>query len=151
MVSRAYNGFPATYRDKQGGRVYREFRSGKQIRPDTCRLCGLKDYEATVQAHNEDYHEPDTFIGICFYCHMAVHKRFDSLKRWQKWRELVSSGWQPPRNRDYRIFIKVWDDILAVSNQNPQTTDYSNWAWTLTDYEPDLYSPRAAELGLPPL
>lgn len=144
MVSKAYNGFPAAYRDKQGGAVYKAFKSGALDRPNVCVMCGLTADQATVHAHNEDYHEPDTYVGLCYYCHMAVHKRFDNLRNWYQWRDLVCSGWQPPRNRDYRIFIRVWDNLPALTSQ----PDHTNWAWTLTDHEPDLYTPRLAELGL---
>lgn len=140
MVSKAYNGFPAQYRDKQGGKIYKAFKSGELTRPDTCIMCGLTAKEATIHAHNEDYHNPDTFVGVCYYCHMAVHKRFSSLQKWYKWRELVCTGWQPPRNRDYRVFVTVWDGILRVTGPEMQKDNYLNWSWTLPDEEPDLYS-----------
>lgn len=146
MVSKAYNGFPAKYRDKQGGEVYKAFRSGQLTRPDTCVMCGLTAQEATVHAHNEDYHEPLTFVGLCYFCHMAVHKRFDSLPRWYRWRELVCTGWQPPRNRDYRVFIAVWDKILTKPKPQLETPHYRNWSWLLPDQEPDLYTERAGLL-----
>ena len=146
MVSKAYNGFPATYRDKQGGAVYKAFKSGALLRPTVCVMCNLTADQATVHAHNEDYHEPDTYVGLCFFCHMAVHKRFSNLNNWYRYRDLVCSGWQPPRNRDYRIFIRVWDNLPALTSQPV----FTNWSWILPDSEPDLYTPRLTELGLSP-
>lgn len=146
MVSKAYNGFPAKYRDQQGGAVYKAFRSGEMKRPDTCVMCGLTADKATVHAHNEDYHEPLTFVGLCYFCHMAVHKRFDNLPTWYRWRELVCTGWQPPRNRDYRIFIEVWNKLLKYDKPELKPEHYRNWSWLLPDHEPDLYTERAGLL-----
>lgn len=151
MVSRAYNGFSAAYRDKQGGKVYKAFRDGKLERPTECTICHLTTKDgATIQAHNEDYHEPFTFIGICFYCHMAVHKRFGTgLNAWHEYRAAVTRGWQPPRGRDYRRFSDFWATLQAgLQLPHPNEPDYSNWSWLLPDHEPDLYTERAREQGL---
>ncbi len=148
MASKAYNGFSAAYRQKQGGAVYKAFTEGRILRPTSCLLCGLKVEDgATIHAHNEDYHEPFDFIGICFCCHMAVHKRFDNLPAWHVWQKNVSSGWKPPRTRDYRVFIKVFESLKPVDN----TPDFTNWAYLLLDTEPDLYTERANQGGLFPL
>lgn len=70
-------------------------------------------------------------------CHMAVHKRFSNLKTWYAWREATLSGWQPPKNRDYRVFAQVWDTF----KQEPiGEVDKSHWAFKLLDVEPDLYN-----------
>lgn len=148
MVSRPYNGFPAAFRDKVGGRVYRAFKSGKIKRPTECIMCHLTVEDgATIQAHNEDYHEPYTYVGICFYCHMAIHKRFGrGLPAWKKYRAAVIRGWQPPRNRDYRRFAEWWETLegsTALAAKEPSDPDYGNWSWLLPDVEPDLYTERA--------
>lgn len=148
MVARPYNGFPAAYRDKQGGAVYKAFRNGTLERPTQCVACSLTTQDgATIQAHNEDYHEPLEFVGICFYCHMAIHKRFNSLDLWRRYRQLVSRGWQPPRGRDYRKFIYLWEALERVPMPNTPA-DYRNFLWLLADNEPDLYTERAIQLGL---
>ena len=142
MVSKAYNGFSAQYRDKQGGQVYKAFKKGELKRPDTCTMCKLTEAQATIHAHNEDYHEPLTFVGLCYFCHMAVHKRFESTPRWYRWRDLICTGWQPPRNRDYRVFADVWQSILKQPQPELKKEDYINWSWTLPDHEPDLFTGR---------
>ncbi len=145
MVSKTYNGFPAAYRDKQGGAVYKAFRAGELSRPTQCIICNLNtDDGATIQAHNEDYHEPLQFVGICFCCHMAIHKRFSNLPQWKIWRARATSGWKPPRTRDYRVFIKVFETLKPADN----TPDYSNWSYLLSDTEPDLYTERANQDSL---
>lgn len=151
MVAKPYNGFPAAYRDKQGGAVYKAFRDGTRERPTKCIACNLTTNDnATIQAHNEDYHEPLEYVGICFYCHMAIHKRFSDLNRWRIYRNLVCRGWQPPRGRDYRRFAELWAKLPIAENMLESPPDYRNWLWLLADNEPDLYTERARERGLVP-
>jgi hypothetical protein len=145
MASKPYNGFPAAFRERQGGAVYKAFREGRIQRPTECIICGITSADgATIQAHNEDYYEPFDYVGICFCCHMAIHKRFSNLTQWRRWRASATSGWKPPRTRDYRIFIKVFEALRDTDN----TPDYTNWSYLLPDREPDLYTERANQSGL---
>lgn len=139
MAGNPYNGFPAGYRDKQGRKVYNGFRSGVLKRPIQCTVCNQHDFEgALIHAHNEDYHNPLNFVGICFPCHMAVHRRFKDIKRWYVWRERIASGWQPPKIRDYRVFIDIWNSLPDT----PTGEIGEGWIWDLPDEEPDLYTGR---------
>ena len=143
MASRPYNGFPAEFRSKRGSQVYRLMKAGKLKRPDTCVMCKktANDNPLNVQAHTEDYHSQTAFVGLCPPCHSAVHARFRDIRTWHKWRDAVASGWQPPRTRDYRVFRQIWDSF----KQEPiGPIDRTNWAFTLQDQEPDLYTGRVS-------
>lgn len=49
------------------------FESGGWIRPRVCELCERQD--RPIQAHLEDYDRPETWVGLCIRCHMALHNR----------------------------------------------------------------------------
>lgn len=141
MAEKPYNGFPASYRQKQGSRVYEAFKSGEIARPDKCVMCAreAEGYRLLIQAHNEDYHDPFGFVGVCFPCHMAIHARFKNPHTWHRWRDAVASGWQPPRTRDYRVFREIWESFRV---KPVGEVDETNWAFSLPDVEPDLYTNR---------
>jgi hypothetical protein len=140
MTERAYNGFPAEYRNRREAERSKLFKTGSMKRPLRCRACGLHSFDgATIHAHDEDYHDLAAFVGLCYCCHMAVHKRFQDLKRWDAWRRAVSAGWKPPMTRDYRLFIKLWESPQKPFDGVP---DINNWLWLLSDNEPDLFTGR---------
>jgi hypothetical protein len=137
MTTNPYNGFPPSYRDKQGNLQYKLFKSGVLLRPTSCEMCRLTTSQhATIHAHCEDYHDVTEFTGLCFCCHMALHRRFSELGKWYRWRDLVASGWQPARTKDYRVFM----DLHFHLPQPGDDVDLTNWCFTLPDVEPDLYN-----------
>lgn len=139
MVDRPYNGFPASYRNKRANQVYGMFKRGEAERPTVCVMCNRTagDNPLNIHAHTENYHSTTAFVGLCPPCHFAVHRRFFHLEDWYKWRDAVASGWQPPKTRDYRVFRQLFDDCRLKPLGEP---DLSNWAYTLPDIEPDLYT-----------
>jgi hypothetical protein len=144
MANNPYNGFPAAYRDKQGRPIYAAFKSGKLRRPTECVGCKANSFEgAPIMAHNEDYHNPTNFVGVCYGCHMAIHKRFQDIPTWQKWCDLTADGWQPPYSRDYRVFLETW---FGVSREIVEKPSALNWLHSLPLKEPNLYNPTEGQL-----
>lgn len=140
MTRRPYNGFPADYRDKQGDKVYKAFRNGTLERPTTCIVCGLtKDDGAIMQAHNEDYHRPFNYVGICYFCHMAVHRRYQAPTVWIAFLRHLAAGWTPPTTSDYGEFIRAFYGRAKREPGEP-VKPVSDWAASLPLEEPDLYN-----------
>jgi hypothetical protein len=143
-ATKSYNGFPPAYREKQGGAVYRMFKSGKLKRPTECVGCGaLASEGAPIMAHNEDYHQPLNYVGICFGCHMAIHIRFNDIETWKKWCDLTADGWQPPYSRDYKYFIETWRGLKHEVVEKPSKL---NWLHSLPYVEPNLYNKNEGQL-----
>ena len=75
----SYNGFLAAER-KKTDQVMQVLRRRGFLKTDTgCALCGTKQ---RVGFHSEDYFDPFATIQICMPCHMALHLRFKSPRRW---------------------------------------------------------------------
>ena len=75
-----YNGFSGAYRDKVGRWMNGMFDSGRWVRPTVCELCDRGDRR--IQAHLEDYDRPESWVGLCIRCHMALHNRARYPARW---------------------------------------------------------------------
>lgn len=136
-VTKSYNGFPPKYREKQGYAVYKMFKTGELERPNECVGCGaLASKGAPIMAHNEDYHRPLNFVGVCFGCHMAIHIRFKDIATWNKWCDLTANGWQPPYSRDYKVFLEVWNAVKYAQADKPKKF---TWLHGLPHIEPNLY------------
>jgi hypothetical protein len=137
-VTKSYNGFPAKYREKQGYAVYRMFKSGELQRPTECVGCEARAQDgAPVMAHNEDYHNPLNYVGVCFGCHMAIHIRFKDVTTWGKWCDLTANGWKPPYSRDYKYFLETWNKVKYLTVEPPIKF---TWLHRLPLAEPDLYT-----------
>lgn len=159
MATKTYNGFPTAYRSEQGRKTYGAFSTGELERPTQCVMCGHRKGVGaeninslmrmpTLQAHQEDYHRPmamDSVVGVCFFCHMAIHRRFQNITTWRKWATLVSMGWRPPTGRDYRDFAITWSIIGRKEVELVQAS--KNFAHILPEVEPDYYTGR--KLGDP--
>jgi hypothetical protein len=136
-VTKYYNGFPPKYREKQGYAVYKMFKNGQLDRPTECIGCiNTTSTGAVIMAHNENYHTPLKYVGICFHCHMAVHYRFKDIRTWIKWCDLTANGWTPPHVRDYNVFLKVWKWVASAEVEQPQKF---TWLHTLPHIEPNYY------------
>lgn len=139
-MTKTYNGFPPEYRDKQGGRVYAAFRKGTLTRPTACIVCNLDTtVGATVHAHNEDYHQPLNYVGVCYCCHMAIHRRYQEPDTWVTYLDSIAAGWQPPRTSNYRDFINAFRSTRHHANMEPTIT-LNTWVTDLPLIEPDLYT-----------
>jgi len=144
MTANPYNGFPGAYRTKQAAKQNLLFKSGKMRRPNSCKACGLTEQEgATIHCHSEDYSNIHETFGVCFSCHMAIHRRFKDLATWQKWCDLISDGWQPPYGRDYERFLETW---YGVSREIVERPNALNWLHSLPLVEPNLYNPTEGQL-----
>jgi hypothetical protein len=116
------------------------FKTGELDRPTVCVGCNASTSDgAPIMAHNEDYHNPLNFVGVCFGCHMAIHIRFKDIPTWNKWCNLTANGWQPPYSRDYKRFLEVWN-IVKVSK--PEVPERFTWMHSLPHIEPNLYNPE---------
>jgi hypothetical protein len=143
-VTKSYNGFSPKYREKQGYAVYKMFKNGQLKRPTTCVGCkATAEDGAPIMAHNEDYHNPLNYVGICFGCHMAIHIRFKDTQTWQKWCDLTAEGWQPPYSRDYRVFLETWNGVKTEEVSSPNSL---NWLHSLPLIEPNLFNPNKGQL-----
>ncbi len=139
-VTKYYNGFPPKYREKQGYAVYKMFKNGELPKPSQCIGCqNSTDNGATIMAHNENYHTPLNYVEICYHCHMAVHYRFKDPLTWRKWCDLTANDWQPPKGRDYKVFLRVWVWVRTTETVLPKKL---TWLHTLPDIEPNLYEPE---------
>lgn len=140
MTTKPYNGFPGDYRQQQGNQVYKGFRNGTLTRPTTCIVCGLTKADgATIHAHNENYHTPLDYVGICYCCHMALHRRYQAPDVWVAWLTHTTTGWTPPITADYKQFIAAF---YARAKREPgqPIKPVSEWAASLPLEEPDLYN-----------
>lgn len=142
MTTKPYNGFPAAYRNKRGAVQTELFKSGELRRPTECVMCELTRMDgAIIHAHCEDYHNIAEYQGLCFCCHMAVHRRFQEINLWHDWRDLMTSGRQPPKTWDYKFFMDKWFH-LPILELVAEDINLDNWSFTLPDLEPDLYTGR---------
>lgn len=143
-ITKSYNGFPGKYRESQGRKQSNLFKTGAVKRPTQCKACGITTGEGgTIHSHSEDYSNIYEVHGVCFCCHMAIHKRFQDLKTWAKWADLVSEGWQPPVTRDYDFFMQTWHGLRSETVDTPSKL---NWLHSLPLEEPNLYNPTDGQL-----
>jgi hypothetical protein len=102
----------------------------------------------------------DSVVGACYFCHMAIHKRFQNISTWRKWANLVSRGWSPPTGRDYRDFAVTWSIVGKEATLGAESfkgiklgspleffPQGKNFANILPEVEPDYYTGR--KLGDP--
>lgn len=71
-----YNGFSGAYREQVGRAMAAMVKEGTLPAPKLCRACGQT--RGVIQMHLEDYDRPESYIALCFPCHMVVHCRFGS-------------------------------------------------------------------------
>lgn len=140
-----YNGFPPSFRHRQGQALNDAFRDGVLARPIACELCELQRGDgATIHAHLEDYHRIETFVGLCFCCHMGLHRRYSEPDVWSSWLASVEALWTPPVTAGYTTFIGAWwgqwKRPIAVA-ASAERRRLPAWVAALPDVEPDLYRP----------
>lgn len=126
--------------------MYAAFRSGKAQRPTTCIVCNLTTTDgATVHAHNEDYHNPWDYVGVCYCCHMAIHRRYTEPATWLAYLNRIQSGWQPPQTQDYRKFIEAFRGSYKHKTPPSNPLALDPWVTALPLEEPDLYTQHAQQ------
>lgn len=69
-----YNGFSPSERSAAGNLIRRKIREGKWVPLISCDACGQA--VGVIHAHLEDYSKPETYMPMCFVCHMLLHCRF---------------------------------------------------------------------------
>lgn len=145
-----YNGWTSAEREK-GGRVqYAAFRSGTHTKPTTCELCGTTTAHGTqVHAHCEDYDRPLEYHGLCYSCHMGLHRRYREPVLWVAWLKVVASGRRPRPTISYRVFLESWRHG-PDADHGDRPRPIPRWVIDLPLVEPDLRGLGAAPLTDPP-
>lgn len=69
----------------------------------TCEGCGSTE---NLQAHLEDYAEPEAFWTVCVLCHLTLHTRFKSA-------------------RHLKVFVNYRN---ALAEWEPNRTDFGGWS-----------------------
>jgi hypothetical protein len=85
-----YNGFTPDERLRHWQKAVILRRLGRFPNPSACAVCGT---DKRVGWHSEHYYDLTRCIGLCWPCHMALHRRF---ARPQGWARRVALSTAPP-------------------------------------------------------
>lgn len=131
-MSRDYNGFSGSLRDRSSPWLRRQYALGVVARPTECEVCFQT--HGAIGHHAEDYAEP---FGphiyeyrLCYRCHMVLHCRFGSEQRtagWNRYRAEVRAGYRfPPLGwndirRVFEMFSGRWPEGVLVNPLRDET------------------------------
>lgn len=139
---KAFNGFPGWYRNQVGRELSSAIRAGKLKARVSCAMCGLRRRDgAVLHNHLEDYHRMETFVVLCFCCHMAVHHRYGDPRRWGLWLGAIREGRKPPKASGYGTFRHAWSQLPHLDPPVEAPRDRVSWAERLPVRELNLYKP----------
>lgn len=116
MALGSYNGHSGAKRDAVQRYLNASFRDGTLTRPTVCTACGQT--EGRIDAHLENYDDPDNFIPLCWRCHMMVHCRFRNPSAFRAYRDSLRTGSTYPNHGNFK---RLMGEMNLFHNEGPPT------------------------------